>query len=106
MYALPGLDNLDSLVKPTAVGAVIVLAALLVVVINRYGQRLARHDWLLSQVNLRLDNLHKEKKDAYVRSIQVQREPPPLSEARTTEIDEALLLTLKLDPKNRKGGPE
>lgn len=106
MFALPSLDSLDSLVKPTAVGAVIVLAALLVVVINRYGQRLARHDWLLSQVNLRLDSLHKEKKDAYVRSIQVQREPPPLSEARTTEIDEALLLTLKLDPKNRKGGPE
>jgi hypothetical protein len=94
------------LVKPAAIVGTAVLVALLVVVINRYGQRLARHDWLLSQVNLRLDNLHKEKKDAYVRSMQVQPIPPPLSEARTTEIDEALLLTLKLDPRNRKGGPE
>lgn len=83
-----------------------VLVALLVVVINRYGQRLARHDWLLAQVNQRLDNMHRERADAYVRSLQVRRSPPPLSEAKTTEIDEAMLLTLKLDPRNRKGGPE
>lgn len=92
--------------KPAAIVGAAIVGVLLVVVINRYGQRLARHDWLLSQVNLRLDNLHKEKAAAYVRSIQVEPVPPPLSEARTTEIDEALLLTLKLDPKNRKGGPE
>lgn len=96
----PSFD-LDSL-KPLAVGGVLLaFLALLVVALNIHGRRLEKHQEMLRLLGLRLDKIHADRMRNYARSLQTAR-PPPLSEARTTELPDALLLTLRLDSKNRE----
>ena len=95
----PLLAFLDLYGPALAAGVLVaVFLAMVVVWVNYYGQRLNKHTEWLSTLDQRVENLHKEKATAYVRSLQIL--PPPLSEAKTTEISEAMLLTLKL--KTRK----
>lgn len=79
-------------------GSLALLLALLVVAINIHGRRLERHAEWLRLLDLRLQNMHKARERERFRSLQTAR-PPPLSEARTVEIDEALAHTLKLETK-------
>jgi hypothetical protein len=78
-----------------------VFLALVIAVINVHGRRLERHQDWLRQLEGRVTNLHKQKRDAYVQSLQI---PPPLSEARTVEVSEEMLNTLKLQSKQK--GPD
>jgi hypothetical protein len=69
--------------------------AAVVVWVNRHGSKLTRHDEWLAKLTLQVGNLHKDREARHVQSLQLKREPPPLSEARTVEVGEDLLLTLK-----------
>lgn len=86
-----------------AVGLLVaVFLAMVVVWVNHYGHRLDKHSEWLRTLDLRVENIHKDKGSAHVRSLQIL--PPPLSEAKTTEISEQMLLTLKLQ--SRKDGTD
>lgn len=72
----------------------------LVVVVNSHSHKLARHDEWRRVLELRVENLHKARAAAHARSLQLPPpprartpEPPPLSEARTIEVDEAMILS-------------
>lgn len=74
------------------------LGLVIVVGVNWIGAKLERHDRWFRVLSLRLDNLHEERERRRLRAIQLKlerRSPPPLSEARTIEIEESLLLTLR-----------
>jgi hypothetical protein len=97
---VPLLAFLEQYGPALAAGVLVaVFLAMFVVWVSHYGQRLNKHTEWLSTLDQRVENLHKERATAYVRSLQIL--PPPLSEAKTTEISEAMLLTLTL--KTRKG---
>jgi hypothetical protein len=96
----PLLAFLDAYGPALAAGLLLaVFLAMFVVWVNHYGQRLDKHTEWLSTLDARVGNLHKERATAYVRSLQIG--PPPLSEAKTTEISEEMLLALTI--KARKG---
>lgn len=86
---------------PLAALALVVLALLatLIAVVNVVGRKLNKHAEWLRLIDLKLGNLHKDKQAAYVRSLQVTGtpRPPPLSEARTVEVTEEMLLKLTQD---------
>lgn len=89
-----------------ALGPYLALAAFLlavVLILNGHGRRLTRHAEWMRVISLRIDNLHKVKRDAFVRSLQIQLpeppppatpRPPPLSQAGTIEVDESWMLSL------------
>lgn len=77
-------------------GVLALLLALLVVAINIHGRRLEKHAAWMRVLELRVENLHLTRERNYVRSLQTIR-PPPLSEARTIEVSEDMLRTLKRD---------
>lgn len=97
-----------------AIGAVVIA---LVVVVDRHGHRLIRHDEGLRILGLRVDNLHRRRRRAHVRSLQLPGppvsetravtpppetpRPPPLSDAGTLEVDESWFLrdTVKTPPR-------
>lgn len=96
-----------------AIGSVVIA---LVVVVNRHGHRLVRHDEGLRILGLRVDNLHRRRRRAHVQSLQLPPppvsevraaapsqtpRPPPLSEAGTLEVDESWFLrdTVKTPPR-------
>ena len=56
-----------------ALGALLVLA---VVIINTHGRRLAKHEQWMARVEVRVDNLHRERRLRYARSLQSHRFPP------------------------------
>lgn len=78
--------------------------AVVVVVINYLGRRLDKHETWLRTVDVRVSNLHKARHAAYVRSLQIPGEPPPLSEAATTEVTEDMLATLLVRTKGTDDG--
>ena len=87
---------LDALMPYLLVGSFILL---IVLAINVLGKRLEKHDQWLHRLDLRLQNLHKEKRQAYLQSLQAppgndNAGPPPLSEAKTLEVSEEMLETL------------
>ncbi len=103
---------LEHLAPALALGAFL---ALVVVIVNRHGRRLERHRLWLERLDLRVGNLHKDRSAQYVRSIQIKQapketvshgtmRPPPLSEAKTIEVDESMLITLRGEQKPKDGG--
>lgn len=77
------------------------LIVTLFVAVNLHGRRLGRHDEWMRVLELRVENLHKERKSQLVRSLQRPRrrinetepEPPPLSQAATIDVDDSWILT-------------
>lgn len=100
---MPTPVGLDSLSLPAIGGALLLLLGAVVVAINIHGRRLEKHGEMLRLLGLRLDKLHADRRRNYSRALQTMR-PPPLSEARTTELTEEMLLTLKLDSKRKESG--
>jgi hypothetical protein len=91
----------------------IVLCLLLVAVsvaaaVNIVGRRLRRHTVWTERLQLQVQNLHREREARYVQSLQVgplgtlTPRPPPLADARTTEVSDAMLERLTLESKTRK----
>lgn len=79
----------------------------IVVVVNRHGIQIGAIKTVLAVLELRIANLHKARERARVRSLQVPPQtprPPPLSGARTTEVDESMFLrdTQKVPTKERE----
>lgn len=92
----PLLDYLERLAPALALAAFLVT---LVVIINIIGRRTDRHAEWLRRLDLSVGNLHKSREASRVQSLQLPRtEPPPLDGAKTTEIDEEHLLTIKMNP--------
>lgn len=98
----PSFD-LDSLKPLIAGGGLLLFLAALVVALNIHGRRLEKHGEMLRLLGLRLDKIHSDRMRNYARSLQTVR-PPPLSEARTTELPSDALLTLRLDCNREDGG--
>lgn len=78
--------------------------ALVVVAINVIGKRLDKHDHWLAQLDLRVGNLHKDRRRSDVQSLQTIR-PPPLDQAKTVEMPEEMRLTLQQTTKQGDGTP-
>lgn len=97
----PGFFDSD-VARGVAFGAsLFAFLALVVVAINIIGKRLDKHDvWLgqvdeaLHKLDLRVGNLHEDRRRRYVQSLQTIR-PPPLDGAKTVEMPEELRLTLE-----------
>lgn len=75
--------------------ALALFLAFIIAAINHLGRRLEKHDDWLKNVDVRVENLHKDRERAHARSLQVKREPPPLSEAPTIEVSADMLVTLR-----------
>lgn len=60
----------------------------LVVVVNRHGHRLGRHDEWRRVLELRVANLHKDRSAKHVRSLQLPKPPPD----GTIEVQESWLM--------------
>ncbi len=100
------LDWLWHLAPAAALGA---FFALVVLIVNRHGRRLERHRLWLERLDLRVGNLHKDRSAQHVRSLQIRlpqspKEPPPLSEAKTIEVTETMLLTIQRESEKKDGG--
>lgn len=81
----------------------LVLLAAIVAAVNALGRKLDRHDEWFRLLSLRVDNLHAERAARVAQSLQrPPPEPPPLSDAKTVEIDESLLLTLKRETRRER----
>lgn len=101
----------------------LLLVALIVslfLALGSQSRRLEKHAQWLRGLEARVGNLHNEKREAYKRSLQTLRaqslappssrpasetEPPPLSEQKTLEVSEEMLLTLKLRSKKPEEDP-
>jgi hypothetical protein len=86
----------------------------IVVAVNALGRRLERHAEWIRVLDTRIDNLNKERARNFARSLQIPgpppgstfigrrplstARPPPLSDAETVEVDEAMLLTKDTAP--------
>ena len=83
-----------------ALGSLVLCGGAFVVVIARHGRRLERHERWQRVMELRVGNLHEDRRRAHVRSLQMVAKhtarPPSLSGAKTVEIDEELLMTQRL----------
>ena len=79
-----------------------------VVALNVHGRKLDRHQEYIRRLQLSTGNLHKARERANVRVMQrpTWGEPPPLSDARTTEVTDEMLATLRLDSKKEDQGGE
>jgi hypothetical protein len=76
---------------------VFLLFVTLIVALNLQGRRLRKHDEWIHLLDVRVDNLHQAKREAYQRSLQTQApSPPSLSLAKTTDVSDEMLLTLKV----------
>ncbi len=92
----------DFLALADAAVPFLALALLLIAVvlaINALGRRLERHDAWLERLDVRVGNLHKQRDIEWRKSLQIG--PPSLSQAKTTEVSEEMLLTL--NQKVKKG---
>lgn len=69
--------------------ALAVVAVSLVVVVNRHGHKLTRHQDWMRVLELRIANLHKDRAAQHVRSLQVVKGKPPDG---TIEVQESWLL--------------
>lgn len=98
-------ETVDDSYAPLA-GALALLAllALMVWAITRHGRELSRHEEWQRVVNLRLDNLNKERDARRKRELQTAR-PPTLSDASTVRVTEELIVTHLQNPKAKKEGP-
>lgn len=95
------MDTLSDLLREHAahiVGgiALVALLAMIVAIVNRHGRRLERHQEWMRRLELSVGNLHRDKRRADVRVMQVHGRatprPPTLSDARTVEVSEDMLL--------------
>lgn len=83
--------------------ALLALLALLVWAVCRHGRRFRNFEQWQMAVDNRLDNLHGERRSREVQKLQLNTlRPPPLSEARTTEVTGDMLETILKNPHNRK----
>lgn len=76
---------------PVILFAIVLVA--LVILVNRHGRHLGRHDDWLRVLELRIENLHKDRAQKYARSLQVTRAsniniPPP----GTVEVTDEMLI--------------
>lgn len=101
---VPPIDSETFTLLGIAGGSLALLLVLIVVFINVHGRRLERHTEWIRLLDLRIEKMNRARSRDYVRALQTAR-PPPLSEARTVEIDEALARTLKLESKKGDGTP-
>lgn len=92
----PLLEYLERLAPALALAAFL---ATLVVAINILGRRTDRHGEWLRTLDVRVANLHKAREASRVQSLQM---PPPLDAAKTVEIDEEQMLTIRMNPLNQK----
>jgi hypothetical protein len=76
------LRHLDLLIA--AVVALVGLLATLVAIINWQGKKLGKHDELLSLLDVRVANIHKDREATRVRKLQSPLVPPPLPPRRPT----------------------
>lgn len=74
--------------------------AMLVIAINILGKKLERHNRWLEQLDLRVGNAHKAIERGRQKSL--RNIPPPLSEAKTVEVDDEMLLTLQQQTKREE----
>lgn len=70
------LRQLDPLVY--VVATVLAFCAVLVAVVNWQGKKLGKHDELLNLLELRVQNIHKDREATRVRKLQHPIVPPPL----------------------------
>jgi hypothetical protein len=100
---LPSLPSFEEAL-PYAVGVLCLL--ILMLGLHMHGRRLQKHDAWLDLISLRVDNLHKVRADARVRSLQVIHHnaptpqsfiiPPPLPrEGWGDSFDETSSLLLR-----------
>jgi hypothetical protein len=76
------LRHLDLLIA--AVVALVGLLATLVAIINWQGRKLSKHDAMFALLDLRVDNIHKDREATRVRKLQNPIVPPPLPPRRPT----------------------
>lgn len=68
--------------------ALAIVAIALVVVVNRHGHRLGRHQDWMRVLELRVANLHKDREAKHVRSLQLPKKPPD----GTIEVQDSWIL--------------
>lgn len=86
-----------------ALGLLLVLG---VVLLNKHGRKLARHDEYLERLDIVLGNLHEERRRNYVQSLQrkTRRTPAPIPPGTIQVSDDMLIVsddTPKPKPKDR-----
>jgi len=76
---------------------VFLLFVTLIVALNLQGRRLRKHDEWIHLLDVRVDNLHQVKREAYARSLQTHTPgPPSLSVAKTIDVSDEMFETMKL----------
>jgi hypothetical protein len=76
---------------------------ILIVLVNGHGRRLTRHEDWLGALGQRVANLHKERAQNYVRSLQVTRRTPPPPPPGTIEVTPDMIISGDTE---RIGSPE
>lgn len=115
--AWPGWWSLAAHAAPFVAATCFLVA--LVLVLDWHGRRLSRHGEWLRLLEVRIENLHKDRERSYVQALQKPRTgstpiPPSLSLARTVEVDDSMILNADTrrytlpppEPEGEKDGDE